>query len=100
MPQDPEERKALQLANVMINRVPPHEWGAYLERIGLDAKQQEEFSVISSRLHERAAALVSVAKYLDARGGAGSGDSGHDYALKYSNKETRKVRKALGYSRP
>lgn len=41
-----------------------------------------------------------ISKYLDYRGAAGCGDSGHDEAVEQANAHLKTVRKAMGYSYP
>jgi len=43
---------------------------------------------------------VLVSQYLCYRGACGFGDHGHDDALKEAQKDLKKVRKAMGFTRP
>src|SRR3990167_2678726 len=57
-------------------------------------------STLESAFTSRALSLGIGAEYLGFRGGFGCGDSGHDKATDKSQKSSKKLCKALGYSYP
>jgi hypothetical protein len=60
----------------------------------------DDLILIGNRLRELAVDSVRLAAYLNARGGEGGVDLGHDAAVKTQNEQAAKVREALGYQHP
>jgi hypothetical protein len=69
--------------------------GAALSRIGMDNLQEMEREC--DALIQRASLLST---YLGARGADGCGDHGHEVALRYAQKQVKRIRKAIGYTYP
>ncbi len=85
------------IITAMLESVSRNEWGEFLDK---QKATSSELLELSDMLTSRAVLFAELAKYLDYRGGAGLGDSGHEIAMKKAQKRRRKVRKALGYSYP
>ncbi len=76
-------------------KIPREEWKETFSGIHGD-----DLILIGNRLRELAVQAVRLAAYLDARGGEGGVDLGHDAAVKVQNKQAAKVRELLGYQHP
>lgn len=76
-------------------KIPREEWNETFSGIHGD-----DLILIGNRLRELAVSTVRLAAYLDARGGEGGLDSGHDTAVKTQNEQAAKVREVLGYQHP
>ena len=75
------------------------EWNAILNKIGEDL--EDRYFLNSEAYCSSTAQLAAwLAFYFSMRGAMGTGDHGHNEAVKYAQKEIIKVRKALGYSYP
>ena len=73
----------------------PIEWPELVK--ALPSSEMLELSRWLDSVSEGAARLSA---YVEARGGSGCGDSGHDRAVKAQNRRAAKVRRALGYTFP
>jgi len=82
--------------------LPRDQWDGYVTNVIQNAAKypRENFSHEVLSLETRALALIEIAAYLDARGGDGTGDHGHEEAMKQARKAVKAVRKALGYTYP
>lgn len=85
------------LAYTMIHVIARGDWGDYLDR---HDPRDSDLCEASHTLESRATVLCELAAYLDARGGDGCGDHGHEAGLKEAAKVRKKVRRALGYNIP
>lgn len=70
-----------------------HQWRSAAD--SMDSTAACRYAAALDAIAERAA---RVAAYLEARGGRGCGDSGHDAGVKAANRAARLVRKARGYN--
>lgn len=76
-------------------KIPRDEWSAVFSGIHGD-----DLILIGNRLRELAISAARLAAYLDARGGEGGFDLGHEAAVKAQNEQAAKVRAAFGYQYP
>lgn len=76
-------------------KIPYEEWNETFSGIHAD-----DLVLIGNRLREFAVRAVRLAAYLDARGGEGGLDLGHESAVKAQNEQASQVRKILGYQHP
>ena len=76
-------------------RIPRAEW-----RETFTGVHGDDLILIGNRLREFAVRAVRLAAYLDARGGEGGLDLGHEKAVKAQNEQAAKVRELLGYQHP
>ena len=81
----------------LIHYIPPTQWDEYLSHINADTSLISAMSDDACSLALKAGEL---SHYLGHRGAFGSGDHGHDDAMKAMHKQRKKLRKALGYSYP
>jgi hypothetical protein len=87
--------------DAMLYNLSREEWGEYITKMLEDKGiSSSDLSEISDTLTMRATLFAELATYLDNRGGAGCGDSGHEKAYAKAQKKRVVVRKALGYTYP
>lgn len=75
--------------------IPREEWNETFSGIHGD-----DLILIGNRLREFAVRAVRLAAYLDARGGEGGLDLGHEKAVKAQNEQAARIREILGYQHP
>ncbi len=91
----------MAISDNMID-LPRDQWDGYVTNVIRNAAKYpcENISHEVLSLEARAVALIEIAAYLDARGGDGTGDHGHDEAMKRARRAVKAARKALGYTYP
>ena len=82
---------------VMLSDLGTNDWAQAIQYAEEEGMNLSTLSDIASSLSARAAQLSA---YIDMRGGYGTGDHGHDDAMKEVAKTRKRIRKALGYSYP
>lgn len=78
-----------------MTNVPLSEWDEMVYQLNTSERVE-----IAEHLDDRIQMYSLLVEYLERRGAAGCGDSGHDEAMKQSTKRLKKVRNALGYTYP
>lgn len=93
----------------LLKEIPVH-WDDYAE--GMTPSEMANLAREADRLATTAAEMANQAReadrlatiaaglsaYLEARGGGGKGDGGHEAGIKAKNAAEKRVRKALGYN--
>lgn len=80
--------------------LPFDEWGKTLEDVQMTYKHEtdsvlQDMEHVADMLATRAAML---SEYVSKRGGDGTGDAGHEAAMKSALKTAKRIRRVLGYS--
>jgi len=78
-----------------MTNAPFSEWDGMVSQLNTSERIE-----IAEHLDDRIQVYSRLVEYLEIRGAAGLGDSGHDEAIKHSAKRLKKVRNALGYTYP
>lgn len=78
-----------------IVKTKPSEWNEVFSDI-----HSEDLRLLSNSLIQLSVLAARMSAYLDARGGEGGRDQGHEAAVKNQNIRAEQVRKVLGFQNP
>ncbi len=76
-------------------KIAPSEWEDTFSEI-----HGEDLRLLSNSLINLSVLAARMSAYVDARGGEGGKDKGHEEAVKHQNERAAKVREALGFQHP
>jgi hypothetical protein len=81
-------------ANELVNIDPP-KWRETFSDI-----HPQDLRLLSNSLINLSVLAARMSAYIDARGGEGGKDQGHEAAVKHQNECAAKIREALGFQHP
>lgn len=76
-------------------KIAPSEWDQTFSEI-----HGEDLRLLSNSLINLSVLAARMSAYIDARGGEGGLDKGHDAAVKHQNERAAQVRATLGFQHP
>lgn len=87
--------RLFRMSNEELLNTPRPDWSQLFA-----GAHDDDLRLIANRLRELAVGAIRMAAYVDARGGEGHGDQGHEAAVKAQNDLAENVRNVLGYQHP
>jgi hypothetical protein len=95
----------MAMVAMVASMLPANAWEKAFEPFLAEIRKEQGFENVGLQELERAADGLAqqaawLSAYLGARGANGCGDSGHDAAVKYADKQRRAIRRVLGYTQP